>query len=84
MAENYLILKAFRESDESVGIMYDNANMMEVPWGFGKTLAAALRNVADELERYGCDATPEAMRDPEKVKQTCLLEHSKRLPRRKI
>jgi hypothetical protein len=57
---------------------------MEAPWGFGTTLAAALRNVADELERYGCDATPQDLQDPEKVKQTCFREHRKRLPLREL
>ncbi|HEV7673000.1 MAG TPA: hypothetical protein VGQ12_00575 [Candidatus Angelobacter sp.] len=79
MEENYLILKAFAENDKSVGIMYDNANPMEAPWGFGNTLAAALRNLADELERYGCDATPEDMQGPKKAMQKCLREHRKRL-----
>ena len=52
--------------------------------GFGTTLAAALRNVADELERYGCDARPQDMRDPEKVKQTCFREQCKRLTLREV
>jgi hypothetical protein len=78
---NYLILKAFAENDKTVGVTYDSANIVEAPAGFGATLAAALRDLADQLEHYHCDATAQDMRDPEKVKQTCFREHDKTLHR---
>jgi hypothetical protein len=42
-------------------------NIQESPAGFGPTLAAALRNLAEEVEKYGCDLRPAEMADPAKA-----------------
>ena len=53
----------------AVGVII-HPDLQAYPSGFGKTLADALRELANELERYNCDLTPEQINQPdEKILQ---------------
>ncbi|HEY1939959.1 MAG TPA: hypothetical protein VGJ33_18675 [Candidatus Angelobacter sp.] len=73
-------MKAFAENENTVGVMYGD-NPMQAPAGFGPTLAAALRDLAEELEKYRCNGSPQDLMNPEKFKQDCFRAHDKVLHR---
>ena len=53
----------------AVGVII-HPDLQAYPSGFGKTLADALRELANELERYKSDLTPEQVEQPdEKILQ---------------
>ena len=54
----FTYVKAFAENETTVGVMYGD-NPIHAPAGFGPTLAAALRDLADELEKFHCDGSPQ-------------------------
>jgi hypothetical protein len=65
ITQSYLTIRA---TDKEVGVFYANTNPIEAPAGFGTTLVEALRDFANELVKYNCDATGQELLDPERAK----------------
>jgi hypothetical protein len=54
---------------------------MELPAGFGPTLSAALRDLADQIEKYGCDASAKDFEDSAHLKTKCHAAQERTLGR---
>jgi hypothetical protein len=74
-----LLLTAYADGD-NVGVMYGD-NPVELPAGYGPTLSAALRNLADEIEKYGCDITAKDFESAEHLKTKCHASQERTLGR---
>jgi hypothetical protein len=46
---------------KAVEVRFHKADIWAYPAGHGDTLAAALRQLADELEEFNCDLTPKQL-----------------------
>jgi len=74
-----LLLTAYRDGD-AVGVLYGD-DPMELPAGFGPTLSAALRDLADQIEKYGCNASAEDFEDSAHLKTKCHAAQERTLGR---
>jgi hypothetical protein len=74
VTQSYLTIRA---TDKEVGVFYGDTNPQEAPAGFGKTLVEALRDFADELVKYNCDASGEELLDPAKTLMKCQREQDR-------
>jgi hypothetical protein len=64
-----LLLTAYADGD-AVGVLYGE-NPTELPAGYGPNLSAALRDLADQIEKYRCDATAKDFEDAAYLKTKC-------------
>lgn len=74
-----LLLTAYADGD-AVGVMYGD-NPLELPAGYGPNLSAALRNLADEIEKYGCDITAKDFESAEHLKTKCHASQERAMGR---
>ena len=74
-----LLLTAYRDGD-AVGVLYGD-DPMELPAGFGPTLSAALRDLADQIEKYGCNASAKDFEDSTNLKTKCHAAQERLLGR---
>ena len=74
-----LVLTAYRDGD-AVVVLYGD-NLQELPAGIGPTLSAALRDLAEQLEKYGCNASAKDFEDSAHLKTKCHAAQERALGR---
>src|SRR5438270_13443500 len=73
------LLTAYADGD-AVGVLYGE-NPTGLPAGYGPKLSAALRDLADQIEKYGCDATAKEFEDAAHLKTKCHAAQERALGR---